>query len=87
MTCSVEGKGIVASTAVQKQYSPEQRFALSRLERLVELREQVASLDEFHANLLKRALYSCYLSCLDAGLAAEARQALAGRPKDSAPSA
>jgi hypothetical protein len=77
------GKGIVARTTVEKQYTPEQRFALSRLKRLVELRAQATSLDTLHANLLKRALYSCYLDCLDAGLAAEARQALA----DSAPGA
>lgn len=77
----------MAGAAVDKRYSPEQQFALARLRRLVELRDQATALDTFHTALLKRALYSCYLSCLDAGLAAEARRAVAARPAKRPPSA
>lgn len=63
-----------------KTFTTAQRFILARLERLLRLREQAESLDKRQSTLLKRALYSSYLDCLEAGLSAEARELLGSEP-------
>ncbi|MBI4504232.1 MAG: hypothetical protein HY691_01745 [Chloroflexi bacterium] len=71
-------------TTAEKGYTPRQRFALARLEQVAARRAEPGALDAAQEKLLRRALYTCYLDCLDAGLAAEARAVLSGRGEGDA---
>lgn len=68
---------MTTDTTAEMVYSLRQNFILARLERLASLRNESATLSGEQLALLKRALYSCYVDCLDAGLAREARDLLA----------
>jgi hypothetical protein len=63
-------------------YSPTQAFFLYRMERLLRLADQYATLlkaEEWESVLLQKAIYSTYCDCLALGMGREARDLLARR--------
>ncbi|MCL4467259.1 MAG: hypothetical protein M1401_10680 [Chloroflexi bacterium] len=73
-----QGSGPVRADA----YSPTQLFFLLRMERLLRLSDQNATLlkpEEWESRLLQKAIYSTYCDCLALGMGREARDLLARR--------
>lgn len=62
--------------------TPTQRFFLTRIERLVGLREEYEALlrsEDWESKLLTKATYSTYCDCVQLGVGAEARERLASK--------
>lgn len=63
-------------------YTPLQMFFITRMERLLRLREEYEALlrpHDWENKLLHRAIYSTYCDCLHHGVGREAREQLAGK--------
>ena len=59
-----------------------QSFLLARLYRAVALSRQLGMLSPAHRRLLRRATFSFYCDCVEAGLGERARQAIAAYAPD-----
>ncbi|MBI3964499.1 MAG: hypothetical protein HY329_02605 [Chloroflexi bacterium] len=71
----VLGSSALLFSLPNRQLTPHQRFALTRLANLVRLRisKTDSQLEADECGLLQRAIFSCFLDCRDQGLANEAR--------------